>query len=258
MNFRTMLRAFVLALALPILLTGARVVQAETLVGSNLDSRVIVGLRAPADGVQAWMPKGWTSVPFPRGPLAGANLLTVMIDRKLGMDAEGKPLSPPSRRAVAIVGLAKQDDGDAVRMYVLRIYTTAPDSDPYGNAMRAGIARESGLTGPADGGRESTDFWRVETEDGGQLVLRLNYTTGARSWTPGERLPYSAAQPDYFRIYRFEQLVDLVMSKAVGKPINGEMTLESTVLELADIFDGTEEVVAVLDIPVYIRKVFLP
>mgnify|MGYP007073193088 CR=1 FL=1 len=232
--------------------------RAETLVGSNIDSRVVVAIKTAPDGVQGWMPEGWTSVPFPAGPLQGANLLLVMIDGRLEMDAEGKPLSPPSRRAAALVGLARQDDGDAVRMFVLRVYTTAPDRDPYGNAMQAGIARESALTGPADGARESADFWRVVTDSGGQLALRLNYTTGRRGWTPGALFPHSAVNPEFSRIYRYEQMVDLVSSTAVGKPLTGEFKLTSTVLELAGIFDGSEEVIAVMDVPVYVRKVYLP
>ena len=53
-------------------------------------------------------------------------------------------------------------------------------------------------------------------------------------------------------------MVDLVMSTAAGKPMTGEFKLTSTVLELADIFDGSEEIVAVMDVPVYVRKVYLP
>ncbi len=246
------------AIVLVCLMALPRQTVAETLSGKNVDSRVIVGISAPVAGVQAFMPEGWTSVPFPGGPLAGANMLMAMIDSRLEMDPEGKPLDPPSRRAVALVGLAKQDDGDAVRMFVLRIYTTAPHRNPYGNAMQAGIAREYAVTGSADSARESSDFWRVIVDSGGQIVMRLNHTTGNRGWSPGEIMPYSAANPDFFRIYRYSQLADLVMSKAVGKPMGGEFKLTSTVLELAEIFDGSEEVVAVIDVPVYVRDVFLP
>ncbi|WP_425049504.1 hypothetical protein [Psychromarinibacter sp. S121] len=245
-------------IALAATVVGSGPMRAETLVGSNVDSRVIVGMKANADGVQTFLPDGWSVVPFPGGPLKGANLLFVMIDSRLEMDPEGKPLTPASRRAVALIGLGKQVDGDAVRMFVLRLYTTSPDRDPYSNAQRAAIAREYAETGPADGKRDSSDFWRVIPEAGGKIVVRLDYMTGSRNWVSGETLPYSAAVPDFSRIYRYDQLVEVVMSQGMGKPMNGELKLDISVLELAEALDGTEEVVAVMDVPVYVRKVYLP
>ncbi len=256
--FHTFVMRLLCAVALVCLMALPRqVAMAETLSGKNVDSRVIMGINAPAAGVQAFMPEGWTSVPFPGGPLAGANLLLGMIDSRLEMDPEGKPLDPPSRRAVAVVGLGKQDDGDTVRAFVLRIYTTAPERNPYGTAKAAEIERDYTVTGPAESGRDSSDTWRVMV-DGGEIAMSLAYTTGKRGWSSGESTPYSAASPDFFRIYRYQQLADLVMSKAVGKPMTGDFALSSTVPELATIFDGSEDVVAVLDVPVYVREVFLP
>ncbi len=244
-----------LALAAAILLPAAS--RAETFVGSNVDSRVLVGLKASPGGVQALLPEGWASVPFPGGPLAGANVLFVFIDGRLEMDPDGKPLDPPSRRAVALVGLGKQTDGEKVALFVLRAYTTAPERDPYGVNVAAEIGRSQEFGGPAAGARSVKDEWRVAA-DGGELKLELAYSSGARSFAPGEANPHSAADPGFSRIYRYEQMVDLVMSSAVGKPMAGEYELESTIAGLAGILDGSEETVAVIDVPVYVRKVFLP
>jgi hypothetical protein len=242
-----------LALVLGALTHPAR---AETLVGSNIDSRVLVGLKVAPDGVQSLMPEGWTSVPFPNGPLKDSNLLFAMIDGVLEMDAEGKPLDPASRRAVVLVGLGKQ--GDAVRMYVLRILATTPERNPYGVASAAEISRTQTLSGPANGARKIVDEWRVTSEAGGELVFNLDYTTGKRGWSPGELFPYSAANPDFSRIYRYEQMVDLVVSTSLGKPASGTYGLTGSIPELGMVFDGTQEIIAVMDVPVYVRKVFLP
>ncbi|PHP65386.1 hypothetical protein CSC94_19350 [Zhengella mangrovi] len=253
MLIRSALRTFVTAVALATLAVAAR---AETFVGSNIDSRVLVGVKANAQGVQAMMPEGWTSVPFPSGPMKGSNLLLALIDGVLEMDAEGKPLDPPSRRAAVLVGLGKKDD--AVRMYVFRMITTVPDRDPYSVATAAEIERTTSLAGPANGGRESTDEWRIKPAGGGELVFSLAYKTGKRSWAPGQLFPHSAAKPDFSRIYRYEQLVDLVASTAVGKPSSGKFSMTSTVTDLGAVLDGSEEIIAVMDVPVYVRKVFLP
>lgn len=243
--------AFVLALGAT---TGQA--QAETFVGSNIDSRVLVGLKANEDGVQALMPEGWSVVPFPEGPLKGANLMIALIDSVLEMDAEGAPLDPASRRAAALVGLGKKDD--AVRMYVLRIMTTVPERNPYGVAMEADISRTTSLSGPANGARESFDEWRISPAEGGELIFSLNYTTGKRGWGPGELFPHSAANPEFSRIYRYEQMVDMVVSAPLGKPSSGDFNLTGTLPGLEAVFDGTQEIVAVMDVPVYVRKVYLP
>ena len=253
MPLKSLMRSLTFVFALTVISIPA---QAETYIGSNIDSRVLVGLKVNPDGIQALLPEGWTSVPFPDGPLKGANLLFALIDGVLEMDSEGKPLDPASRRAAVLVGLGKNDD--TVRMYVLRIMTTVPDRNPYGVATAAEIARTKSLSGPANGARTSSDEWKIMPVEGGELVFTLNYTTGRRGWSPGELFPHSAANPDFSRIYRYDQMVDLVVSKALGKPSSGEFSLTSTVAELDAVLDGSQETIAVMDVPVYVRKVFLP
>lgn len=231
------------------LLTTRSSVYAETYIGTNIDSRVIVGLSVDAEGVQELLPEGWTSAPFPGGPLKGSNLLVSFVDGLLMVDAEGKPLAPASRRAVILVGLAKQAGADAVRTFVMSIYTSEPENDPYGLNVAAEITRTNSLTGPAAGGRQSTDAWRMAAS-GGELAMSLNYTTGLRSWSSSEALSYSAAPPDFYRIYRYDSVTDLAMSTAVGKPLAGAFSMTNSVPELAAIFNGDEQVVAILDIPV--------
>ena len=253
MHLKSFLSPLVLALALVSLSAPAR---SEDYVGSNIDSRVLVGLKGNSDGIQSLMPDGWASIPFPSGPLTGSNMLLVLIDGVLELDAEGKPLDPASRRAAVLVGLGKKED--TVRMYVLRILTTVPERNPYGVAEGAEIERTKSLSGPANGARLSSDEWRIVSPQGEELVFTLNYTTGRRGWTPGELFPYSAANPDFSRIYRYDQMVDLVVSTALGKPSSGEFSLTISAGELASIFDGAHEITAVMDVPVYVRKVYLP
>lgn len=253
MLLRSYLGSLLVALALAVLLTPA---QSEEFVGSNIDSRVLIGLKGNSDGIQSLMPDGWVSIPFPSGPLKGSNLLLALIDGVLEMDSEGKPLDPASRRAAVLVGLGRK--ADTVRMYVLRILTTVPERNPYGVAEGAEIERSKSLSGPANGARLSSDEWRIMTTQGEELVFTLNYTTGRRGWTPGELFPYSASNPNFSRIYRYEQMVDLVVSTALGKPSSGDFSLTNSVSELASIFNGAHEIIAVMDVPVYIRKVYLP
>ena len=234
------------------------IVEAEDLVGTDVESRVIIGLSADAGAVKTMLPSGWTPIAFPSGPLKGANFLISFIDGNVALDAEGKPLSPSSRRAVSMISLAKQEDGDDVRLYLTGVYAAADEDDPYGLKTAAEIARSHALSGPAGGGRQSADTWTVAPETGGELALSLEFTTGKRSWGFSESKVYSAGNPDFLAVYRWDSVTDVVMSTAMEKPVNGSFSLINTVPELTPIFDGNEKVMAILDIPVRIRSTYYP
>lgn len=248
---------------LPVLVAAVAVLlaappRAETLDSSNVDSRVLIGFKAAPDAVQALMPAGWTSVPFPGGPLAGTNFLVVLIDRAIALEPDGKPSSPANMRAVALAGLGKQADGAEVRLYLFRIYTTDPDRNPYGVAAAAAIGHDTATGGPANEGRDRSESWTIAPTDGGEMSVALTFASGRRGWVTDESRPHSAANPDFYRIYRYDQLVDLVTSVPAGKPLAGDFAFSSSIPELAAVFDGTQETVAIMDVPVYVRKVWLP
>lgn len=255
-SFPTCVFAAGIAIAMAGALPGTP--RAETFVGSNLDARVLVAVTAPNDGVQALLPEGWTSIPIPGGPLQGANILFVFIDSLLQRDPAGNALARPTRRAVALAGLGKQADGDDVRLYVMRIYTTTPDADPYGVNVAADITRTASVTGPANGARRASDAWQITVPGGGSLDFDLDYATGNRIWAGSEGFPHSASNPDFSRIYRIDQLADLVVSTPMGKPSSGDFSLTSSLADLGDILDGSEQIVAIIDTPIYVRDIFLP
>ena len=228
------------------------------LVGTDIESRVIVGLSADADAVKSMLPEGWTPIAFPRGPLKGANFLVSFIDGHVALDAEGKPLSPGSRRAVSLVSLAKQESGDGIRLYLTGVYAAAEEDDPYGLKAAAEISRSSGLSGPAGGGRQSSDTWTVVSETGGELAMSLEFKTGKRGWSLSESKVYSAGNPDFLAIYKWDSVTDVVMSDAMEKPVDGQFDLTNTIPELASIFNGDEKVMAILDIPVRVRNTYYP
>ncbi|MCP4382675.1 MAG: hypothetical protein GY798_14865 [Hyphomicrobiales bacterium] len=190
--------------------------------------------------------------------MSGANLLLVLIDRAVYLDAEGKPTTPPNSRHTALVGLGKQESGDAVRLYVYRLYSSDAAPNPYGNSVTAEVSRANSAEGPADQGRLKKESWRIMPEGGGELEITLSYLTGQQAWAPGELNPYSNTDLGFSRIYRHEQLVDLAMSVPAGKKLEGEFSFSCTIPELSDVFDGSEEVTAILDIPVYVREIYLP
>ncbi|MBY6199774.1 hypothetical protein KUV65_00230 [Maritalea mobilis] len=229
--------------------------RAETLVGTNVDNRLIVGFAVDPDAVLEFAPDGYAPISFPQGPMAGANLLVVFIDRLIQLDPAGDAAGPPNSRFAVLAGLAATE-GRPPQLFVYRIYAS-DGSDPYFNSVEAEVTRHSLSEGPPNEGRARHETWETTTADG-SLTLDLDFTSGRRSWSPGEATPWSAADPSFSRIYRYSQLVDVVMSAAMDRDRASELSFQSTIPELSAIFDGSEQILAIMDIPVYTRQVFLP
>ena len=250
-----LMQVWMLALALAM---TAATAMAETVVGKNVDSRVILAFNVKEEGASAMLPEGWRAVTLPKGPMAGANMLVAFIDRHLALDPEGKPLVPHASRSLALVAFGVSPEVEGPRMFVTRVYETPPVADSYGNGAAAAISRETALSGPADGARVQRDMWVVAPETGGEIRLELNYAAGRPNCGHDETRPYSAAKPEFHRIYRYDQLADLAMSTALGKALDGEISFSASVPELDSVFDGREVLTAVLVVPVYVREVSLP
>lgn len=231
---------------------------AETPVGSNIDSRVVLAYKVDDAAAQALLPEGWKLLTLPKGPLAGTNLLVAFIDRHLELDPEGKPVDPFTGRSVAILNYGTKPDVPGVRFFVTRVYETPPVANTYGNSVAASISRNTVSSGPAEGTRQQQEMWTIRPDTGGEISLELSYQSGRATWSASEAMPYSSVTPEFHRIYRYQQLADLAMSAPMGKALNGKISFTSSVPELSGMFDGNEALVGVMAIPVYVREVFLP
>lgn len=238
-------------------LLAAQNATAETLTGSNVDSRVLVAMQFDDSAVQAMMPEGWALFPFPGGALKGANSLLIFADRYLGMDAEGKPSDPASYRAVAMASLGKSTTNDEVRTFVTKVFATVDGNNPYGNASLANISRRASVESTDSSQPKLTEDWSLRA-DGGEMSLSLSYSAGPLSWAARESQSYSNVDPTIHHLNRFEQLSDLAMSAPLGRALNGDLEISSSIPELAALFSGDEETIAVIVIPMYVRKVFEP
>ena len=231
---------------------------AETVVGKSVESRVLVAFKVEDAAAQSFLPDDWKLLTLPKGPFAGSNLIISFNDRHLVMDAEGKPADPYAGRSVALLAYGVKKDVPGASVFVLRDFETPPGADNYGTGVVADISRMSQLQGPSGGAKTQTENWSVKPSSGGEIALDLTYTTGRPGWSRDEAQPKSAANPGFFRIYRYDQLGDLAMSAAMERDFNGEITVTSTVPELDGIFDGSEQITAILVRPVYVREISLP
>ena len=234
-------------------------VNAETLVGSTVESRILLGLKVSDSGVNGILPQGWNSLTLRKGPVSGANLIAAFIDRHAIIDADGKPETPGSGPIVALLAYAVNENGKGVRGFVIKVYEEAPLVNPYSNSTAADINREAGYTDAGGAVRSQSERWSVTPVTGGRISLTLNFQLDGLKWTSGgESRPYSSTVPDFFRIYRYDQLAGLVMNETLGKDLKGEINFEYDDPELRTVFDGTERLAAIVTIPTYLREISLP
>ena len=58
------------------------------------------------------------------------------------------------------------------------------------------------------------EAWQFTSDDGNAVEIQIQYVRGVPTRNKAEAKTYSAAKPDFYRIYRLENLVDLVRSTA--------------------------------------------
>ncbi|WP_155302882.1 hypothetical protein [Desulfosarcina widdelii] len=240
------------------LLVSISIVHAETFIDTTHDSRVIVAFKVAEKTVQPWLPDGWSVVPFGKGPLAGSNLLVVFHDRHLILDPEGKPSAIPHFRDVALATLASQANSDKIRMYATRVYATDSSLNPYKNSVSAMISRTSELSAEGNAAASGSEEWTVKTSDGGTLSFRMKYIGNTPSYGESESFIYSNVEPDFYRIYRQKHLTELVKSVSAKVDRTTEHAFSTTIPEMASMFDGSEELIGILNVPIYWRQTYLP
>lgn len=232
----------------------------ETLVASDLHTRLVVAFKVPETPLQRWLPEGWQLNPPNAGPNRGANLILGFVDRLLNLDPAGKPIGGGRDRYLAIVVPAKQANGSQTGNMVIRVYTGNAQLLPgaYKTSVQAEVAREHSDRGNGVEPGAASDAWEVSDSSGGLLHFRVQYRRGTLARSTTEAKFFSPIQPDFFRIYRTQQGLDVVKSipLEVDRIENVEFTV--TLTELTAMFDGTEQLLSISESPWSMRDIFLP
>ncbi|SDK77056.1 hypothetical protein [Aliiruegeria lutimaris] len=238
------------------LAASALAASGETLQTSSVESRVLLGFDVPDAALAGFLPEGWKSVPFPKGPLAGADCVVSLVDRELEKGADGKPLDPPKSQSIGMLTLAS--NGGPPRVMVFRVYSSKPGEGAYGNSVQADTSFERMMRVDDSGAQKKSLAWRTVQADGGAFEVSLDFAPGMAAWVSEEVKPFSSVDPENYRIYRYDRLIELLSSTPLGKPLSGDVSVSVSIAELAEMFDGSESLVAIMDVPVYVLDVFLP
>jgi hypothetical protein len=230
-------------------------------------ARTTIALHANPDALQARLPSGWELAPYEgddlRGTyLRGANLLVPFHEVYAVRTHQDQPAGLPQASYIAFVSQARNQATGALGHLHWCTYTEDPAAVPgkYGDATLAEITRSQTFTKQRRGHTQVRETFSA-VADTGAVQLSLAYQQGgtviwATAKEPNLAL-YAAKDPRVERWYQEDQVLDVVRSDPQGIDRVAELSLQVTG-ELADVFDGTQRVVALFIQRPYVRQVYVP
>lgn len=235
-------------------------VRAETPVQSNFDTRTMLTFTAPPAAVEKWLTTPWRLEPIGAGPLKDANFLLVFLDRVGDYAPDGKPVDGVSDRSLVLVVPAKHAQTGENAFFVSRVYTSNPRGipGPYKNSVLSQVRYEHAVKWSDNNPAVVSEQWEVRDASGGAVELKLQYARGPLNRARAEQKIRGGPDPNFFRIYRVDQAVDLLKSVPAQIDRTQRYELKVTMPDLRPTFDGSEKLVSIGAIPLYVRQVALP
>jgi hypothetical protein len=245
------MRAFLVSMLC--LLAGPALAQ-DKLVGTNMDVRTILNFKVPDAAVQKLLPPGWEANPATSGPSVGANLRVTFIDQMAAHDAAGKPATPARN---LVFGIPARKSGSETGGLMIFAGLSPGSGGPYGASMKATHTVERKLRHePA--GTTVEESWEYKADNGHSAALQIQFVRGIAARDKSELRVYAQPKPEFFRIYRFEQGVDVVRGVGTGTERLQKFTFKAAGEKLSPLFDGTEQLISLISVPWYQREIYLP
>lgn len=230
-------------------------------------SRTMIALKANADALQSRLPKNWELAPYIgddlRGSsLKGANLLVPFHEVYAVRPKDGQPTGMMQLSYVAFVSQARNVVTGELAHIHWHSYTEDPEGIPgkYKDATLANIIRSQTFTKEKRGETAIQERFSAVAKSG-EIHMALSYIQGAQvMWVTAEEpnlLLLAAKDTNVMRWYQEDQVLDIARSDPLK--INAVSSIDIKVRgELEDVFDGTEQVIAVVVQRPYVRRVSTP
>lgn len=256
-----MARKLLMAVAAALSLIGAAAYPAiaeEKLVGTYGEVRTVLSFKVADAALQKFVPAGWQLSPPSTGPSKGANVSLVLIDILTTQGPDGKP-EDTSQTAVLVFPAKKTGTEATVPMVFAGFASRASNvPGPYGafELAKATVMRNT-RTDP-EGKSSADESWDFSADDNTGISVQLQFVHAPTARTKLETRVYSAKMPDFYRIYRIEQALDLVQSSEAGVDRVQKVGFKIRGSNIGPLFDGSEKLVSIASIPWYTRQVSLP
>ncbi len=245
------MRAFLLSL---LWLIASPALAQDKLVGTNMDVRTILNFKVSDTAVQKLLPPGWEVNPATSGPSAGANLRVTFVDQMAAHDVAGKPTTPVRN---LVFGMPVRKPGSETGGLMIFAGLSPGSGGPYGASMKATNSVERKLRHePA--GTTVEKSWEYKADNGHSAALQIQFVRGIAARDKAELRVYAQPKPEFFRIYRFEQGIDVVRGAGTGTERLQKFTFKAAGEKLSPLFDGTEQLISLISVPWYQREVYLP
>jgi hypothetical protein len=228
----------------------------EKLYGSNTDVRTALTFKVDDAKLEKLVPAGWVVNSPSGGPTKGSNLGITLIDQIVQLDAEGKPLQPLKGAVFNFPG--KKSGSDAAGTMVWGgLVSTAGAPGAYGVYVPArGVIDRKSRTDVA-GESVIEETWQFSSDDGNAVEIQIQYVRGVPIRNKVETKVYAAAKPDFYRIYRLENLADVVKSNATGIDRVKTFSIKATGSKFGPLFDASQ-LISVTSLPWYTLHTYLP
>ena len=215
------------------------------------EQRTMVSLRAAPAAVQAFLPAGWTLAAAAGSP----NLTLVFMDRALQLTPDGKVLNAGATRQVTFV-VAGRNAAGATRTFIVGGYTADPQGAPGAYKVYQPATIALTRTSKTDADTTVEEHWAAKGADGATITLDLAFTRGVPTFSSSEIREYSAADPEFYRIYRLRQAAEPLKNATLDHVKS--VSLKATGGKLGAAVNGSETIASISQAPFYSRLTFLP
>jgi len=229
----------------------------EKLFSTDFNVRTVLAFKVPEAIVQKLLPTGFEVNAPIAGPSKGSNLSILLIDYLLVQDPEGKPIPTPPTVAM-LIPAKKAGSGEAVNVVSGGFIAQAAVPGPYSIYGAAKVTVDRRSRTDADSKTIIDETWNSKADDGSAIEIELQFARGVPARSKAEAKIYSAAKPEFYRIYRFEQAADVVRSTSTGVDRISKFSFNALGPKLAPVFDGSQQLISITSIPFYSRSIYLP
>ncbi len=244
------------AVAIAIGLQAPELAGAERLNSSTTEARTVLFVRTDPDKLTKNLPAGWAAVPG-SGAAKDANLVLILVEGFSQSDADGKPAAYPDKYAVWGTS-AKNAQSGAVAFMVMGGMIAPAQGAPgaYGVYRPAKVVMTKTARATEGGPTLVEESWDMTTEGEDRLRLTATYERGLATRARVEPRVSSVAKPDFYRLYKADQVSEFVYSVPSGRKTS-RIAFSASGPLFADLFEGAE-VMAVAAVPAYHRQIYLP
>lgn len=224
----------------------------------STEARLYVWLRVDPDALKRNLPKGWEAQPA-TGFLRGANLAVVLIEGIAVSDTHGMPL--PAVEHFAVVAVPARNEGVDSAAFIVIDGLAAPAASAPG---AYGVYKPARVTIERRSNRESAlsaaveERWQFTSDIGDFINVRIVYDRGVGVRKRIEPRIYSGLKPDFYRIYKIEQVEDLVHTIYRDGPKAKNLEFSAAGGKLSELSADEDKIVGIVSMPTYYREIFLP